>query len=112
MTMILVWPRTRHICCMEEMGFAEWSVASEDDYRRRSTRRTGDMGLDLVQAAAMGYLQCDLELEFMVMMDNSELKSGIFLNVSARPKVMGAIVTVQLRWRYKKMRARLGCGAA
>jgi hypothetical protein len=63
------------------------------------------MGLDLVQAAAMGNLQCDLELEFMVMTmgGESELETmDIFFSIFARPNLMmRAIVTLQLRHRYR-----------
>ena len=96
--MILVWPRARHICCMEE-GFAEWSAASEGHYRRSTGGR--DMGVDLVQAAAAGNLQCDLELGFMVMMPESAREMDTFFNVFPRPKLTRAMVALQLRHRYR-----------
>jgi hypothetical protein len=94
--MILVWPRTRHICCMQE-GFAEWTVASERHYRQTTGGR--DMGADIARAATMGYLQCDIELELMVMAETNLLTS--FFHVFARPGLMRAIVTLQLRHRYR-----------
>ena len=59
------------------------------------------MAVDIARAAAMGNLHCDLELEFMVMMTESELEMNIFFNVFPRPKLMRAMVGLQLRHQYR-----------
>ena len=95
--MILAWPRTRHICCMQE-GFAVWSEASERHYMQSTGGR--DMAVDIARAAAMGYLRCDLELEFMLIAESPDAYE-FFFTVFARPSLMRAIVTLQLRHRYR-----------
>jgi hypothetical protein len=61
------------------------------------------MGADIAQAATLGYLQCDIELEFMVMSE-SNANTSLF-KVFARPNLMRAMVTLQLRHRYRMWRA-------
>ena len=61
------------------------------------------MGADIAKAAQMDYLQCDIERGFMIMAE-PDLQAVIF-NIFPRPKLMRAIVTVQLRYLYKMWRA-------
>jgi hypothetical protein len=96
--MILVWPRARHICCMQE-GFAWWGQFMDDHYRRKEGR---DMGTDIALAAEMGLLQCDIELQFMIM----EGSHHVFLTIFPCPSMMRSVITVQRRQRYRMWRAR------
>ena len=96
--MILVWPRVRHICCMQEGFFAQWGEFMDDHYRRKEGR---DMGTDIAIAAKMGLLQCDIELQCMIIAGHHG-----FLSIFPSPRMMRAVVTVQRRQRYRMWRAR------
>ena len=97
--MILVWPRGRHICCMQG-GFAQWGQFMDDHYRRKEGR---DMGTDIAIAAKMGLLQCDIERQIMLIAGHHH--HG-FLSIFPSPRMMRAVVTVQRRQRYRMWRAR------
>jgi hypothetical protein len=80
-------------------GFARWDQFMDDHYRRKEGR---DMGTDIALAAEMGLLQCDIELQFMIM----EGSHHVFFTIFPCPSMMRSVITVQRRQRYRMWRAR------